>query len=183
MDQRSNSDATWMWEEWAAATATGTLTITVDLTLTGVTIDCSGDICPAWSVIGYSVSGCPTPDSPWDPDPNLPYKDFNDCNSVDGCSDPVYTSSAYDFVIFGIGSEGNPTVTAPAGWSMIADVNVASWMANAVAYQVYSSPQSGTPTGNWVLNPGESALWYVDAIVISEPQQAPTTLALTASVV
>jgi hypothetical protein len=151
-----SGDGSLVWEEYAIATKTGTLTITgtVNNSMT------------AWSMIGYSVSGADDA-HPFDNNSRLAFGtwDFNDCNLNDGCSTDFSTASLDTMVIAGIVSEGNPEFSAPAnGFTLLKSELVSGWDSSAVAYRFFSSPQNDTSTGNWVLNPGESALWYADAI-------------------
>jgi hypothetical protein len=163
-----SGDGSLVWEDYAIAPVSGTATITG-------TVNNSES---AWGMIGYSVKGADTT-APFDPNPSIPQYDFNDCNLTDGCGATFSTTSADTLVIAGIGSEGCPGVAAPSNFTLIQSTCASFGITDAVAYKLFSSPQTNTATGNWVLSPGESALWFVDAIracVGSCP--APTTAVL-----
>jgi hypothetical protein len=148
-----SGDGSLVWEDYAIAPLSGTITITG-------TVNNSES---AWDMIGYSVTGANTT-APFDPNPSIPHYDFNDCEMTDGCSVTYSTTSADTLVIAGIGSEGCPKVTAPGGFTLIQSACTSFGITDAVAYHLFSSPQTNVATGNWVLTPGESALWFVDAI-------------------
>jgi hypothetical protein len=146
-------DGSMVWEDYAVAPVSGTVTIT------GTTNSSEA----AWDMIGYSVEGANTT-APFDANPGVPNYEFSDCNLVDGCSVTFSTTSAETFVVAGIGSESCSSATAPGNFTLIGSTCNSGWITDTVAYHVYSSPQTETNTGSWVLNPPESALWFVDAI-------------------
>lgn len=171
-----SGDGSEVWEDYAIAAVTSAITIT------GIT----NNSLTAWSMIGYAVQGADNA-APFDSNPAIPNWDFNPCNLTEGCSATFSTTNANTMVITGIGSEGNPNFTAPANFTLIQSTVASGWSANGVAYQLFSSPQTNAPTGDWGMTGlsctqapgnscGESALWFVDAIqacVSSCP--APTT--------
>jgi hypothetical protein len=148
-----SGDGSMVWEEYAVAPVTGTVTIT------GTTNSSEA----AWDMIGYSVKGANTT-APFDTNPGIPNHEFSDCNPVDGCSLTFSTTSAETFVIVGIGSESCTSASAPSNFTLIQSTCNSAWVTDAVAYHVFSAPQRNANTGSWVLSPGESALWFVDAI-------------------
>jgi hypothetical protein len=168
-----SGDGSFVWEDYAIAPVTETATINAQV----------NESAP-WSMLGYGVLGANTT-KPFDTNRALPHGEFNDCNLVDGCSISFSTTNPNTFVIFGIGSQGNPAMVPPSGFSLIQDVNVNSWLGNAVSYRTYSSPQTNAVTGNWVLSGGgESAFWFVDAIqaaTSSSPTTATTTSTTTST--
>ena len=135
-------DGSMVWEDYAVAPVSGTVTIT------GTTNSSEA----AWDMIGYSVEGANTT-APFDANPGVPNYEFSDCNLVDGCSVPFSTTSANTFVIAGIGSESCSSATAPSNFTLIGSTCGSEWITDAVAYHVYSSPQTETNTGSWVLKP------------------------------
>ncbi len=142
-----------VWEDYAVAPVSGTVVIT------GTTNSSEA----AWDMVGYSVKGVNTT-APFDSNPGVPNYEFSDCNLVDGCSVTFSTTNTNAFVVVGIGAESCSTATAPSNFTLIGSTCSSAWITDAVAYHIYSSPQSKTNTGNWVLIPAESALWFVDAI-------------------
>src|ERR1017187_4032553 len=148
-----SGDGSMVWEDYAIAPVSGTTTIS------GTTNSSES----SWDMIGYSVKGANTT-APFDTSPSIPSYDFNDCNSIDGCSLTFSTTSADTFVIVGIGSESCASATAPSNFTLIQSTCNSGWVTDAVAYHVFSAPQRNANTGSWVLSPGESALWFVDAI-------------------
>ncbi len=176
---QSVADETFVWVDWAVANASAVTTITGTVNGTEA----------AWSMVAYSVSGANTTE-PWDPNPVLPVTQIdNDCNIVDGCGVDFSTTSADTMVIVGLGSEGCPSVAAPsnpgsgANFTLIAST-CNPWSTDAVAYQLFSSPQNNTATGSWLLDggQGESALWYADAIQACESSCPKVTPPVTQSV-
>ncbi len=148
-----SGDGSSVWEDYAVAPVSGTVTIT------GTTNSSEA----AWDMIGYSVKGANTT-APFDTNPSIPNHEFSDCNPVDGCSLTFSTTSADTFVIAGIGSESCTSASAPSNFTLIQSTCNSAWVTDAVAYHVFSAPQKNANTGSWVLSPGESALWFVDAI-------------------
>ncbi len=159
-----SGDGTLAWEEYAIAAVTGTVTITGTVNSTMA----------AWSMIAYSITGANNT-NPFDSSPSLPSSDFNDCNQTDGCSVYYSNNNANDMVLAMIGSQGGPGITPPPGYTMIAQSNPNGWMTSGASYLVLSSSQNHVSSGNWALNPGESAIWFVDAIQASSSFTTSTT--------
>jgi hypothetical protein len=159
-----SGDGSEVWEDYSIAVVTSVITITGE----------TNSSLTAWSMIGYAVQGV-NDTAPFDSNPAIPNGDFNDCNLTDGCSATFSTTSADTMVIAGLGSEGNPNFTAPGNFTLIQSNVASGWVANGVAYRLFSSPETGVPTGSWGMTGlsctqapgnscGESALWFVDAI-------------------
>ena len=165
-----SGDGTLAWEEYAIATSTGTAMVTGTVNSTMA----------AWSMIAYSITGANST-NPFDSNPSLPTSDFNDCNQTDGCRLSYSTTNANDMVLAMIGSQGGPGISAPPGYTMIAQSNPNGWMTSGASYLVLSSSQNLVSTGSWTLNPGESAIWFPDAIEASSSSTTSTTSASTSS--
>ncbi|MDA4135938.1 MAG: hypothetical protein OK449_02910 [Thaumarchaeota archaeon] len=172
----TNPDATWMWRYWAVASATGTAAITVSVNSSAT-----------WTVIGYSISGANTT-SPWDAGlSSSSYRysptvwNFNDCNQQDGCFVGYSTTGTSDMILAEIGSEGNPSATAPPGLTLINQVVGNGYLTGAAAYEIVSSPQSHAEIGSWGLSTGESALWTADAVVAATVASSTSTTTTTST--
>ena len=172
----SGGDAIWTWEFIGIAQVSGLQTITVDMNEGAAWTIITGDLPPS------------TPEN----NPSLLNPNFNDCNLNSGCFTSYSTNYAPDISIIGIGTQGNPTITAPAGYTMIGTTKYNGWMSAALAYEVVTSPQNNTSPGSWLLSGlgctqspsnfcGESGVWFDDAIHLTNSTSSNTTSTTTTS--
>lgn len=168
-----SGDGSLVWERWALATTTGATSVSGQVNQSKT----------AWDIVAYSVTGINTT-HPFDSNTMLAFGawDFNDCNPTDGCAVHFSTSAANTFVVSGIAAEGCPTATAPSnGFTLISESSCNGWTEGAVAYTTYSSSQTQVSTGNWGLSPGESGLWYADALDVAGSSTTTTSLSTTST--
>jgi trimeric autotransporter adhesin len=165
-----SGDGSLAWEEWAVASSTGTAAVTGTVNSTDV----------AWSMITYSITGANTT-RPFDTNPSMPVWDFNDCNATDGCSVTYSTSNPNEMVLAMIGSEGGPRITAPPGYTLIAQSSPNGWQTSGAAYLTTSSTQMNAQSGSWSLSPGESAVWFVDAVRAASGVSSTTSTTTSSS--